>query len=269
MNSKLLVRGFGKVGKAIVDHKSTGLTIANMALTLLAVYNAVKYGPALKQKYEDAKAEGKTTAQAVKETVLTKEAAAIGAPAIGAMVSVGYLNKVTGDTIRNLTDNVSVAMASKEAFTKAAEEVVGKEKVDEIRKKVAVESAPGGYGSEVHKKKIQATGHGDYLFYFEDWDLWLYSNINHVRKVTIDYDQMLQHEGFISSSEYLMQLGVSPDVANTSAKRRLGWDMSHRIEIGDTLDVRVDDCDLPYYHIRFRYPPTDSWKPLHDIPFGR
>lgn len=256
MNAKLLLKN---LKRAAGKKKGTLLTIACVASTLLAVYEAVKNGPTLKKKYEEKKEETGSTLEGVKAAVFTKEAAEVAIPTATSIASVVALNVTTGETIRNLTDMYTTATTGKEIFEKYAKEEIGEEKVNDIKEKVAKEMAPGGYGTQAFFDKVIPTGHGNYIFYDESLRIWFRSDLQFLRKLKNDYRDIQLNELFISIRDFYLDAGIPQEYLEGLDNR--GLNINHKIEF--SWDLRATENDEPYYHISWEYPPFDIWEPAH------
>lgn len=255
MKAKLLLKN---LKRAVGKNKGTLLTILSVGATLLAVYEGVKNGPKLKQKYEEKKEETGSTFEGVKAAALTKEAAQVAIPTAVSIGAVIALDVVTHNTIRNLTDMYTTATTGKDIFEKYAKEEIGEEKVKDIQEKVAKDMAPGGYATQVFFDEIIPTGHGKYIFYDEDIRLWYRCDLQYVRKLVNDYNDILQSELWVSAKDFYLDLGI-PKKYLEGVDR--GWNINHKLDL--SWEFRGTENDEPYYHTKWFYPPYDPWEPAH------
>lgn len=147
------------VAKIWDKHDSTILTATTIVATGAAVVFAIKDGPKCQKILKEKKEEGASNLETTK-AVLPYAARTMMAVAV-AWGSAILNHKRTGEKIVKLAEALAVANSLRDDTKKATVETVGKEKADEIDRRVMQSRAEN---VSTPMAEVENTGHGTYIF---------------------------------------------------------------------------------------------------------
>lgn len=223
-------------------HEGTILTALSMTTTVAAVYFAMKDSGKIAEALDKIHNDQEMSKLEKARTVLKPSARML--VATGASLGFQIANhKFAANTITSLTNAVTMYKTLNDEKDKVTAEVVGEEKAEEIRSKVAENRAAESY-SMFDLEKAEITGDGNDLLYFEYFDKWFYGSYNKVETVVNQANRMLNSGGPVSVNALFSDLHLKQKPCYNA----LGWkEYEGQIEISPVGDV--NDENRPYITI--------------------
>lgn len=164
----------------------------------------------------------------------------------------------SGKKITELTDKASSAINAYmvgKAIHDEYKEKYGPEVDDEMSRKASEKRAAAAYGDSGYPDTVIPTGHGNELWWVDDFGLWIQASWNWLEKVAIDADRDLRTEMWKPASDILLDWGV-PAKRIPAISKELGWNVDD-----GAIELQSPECDFddetgkPYGIIRFRTKP--------------
>lgn len=252
-------------------HDRTVLTGISMAATVIAVVEAWRVRPRCEAILEEMNEKGAGNAEKAK--ALGKEVVKVAVPLGVALVAHGAEYKKTGEKLSSAYNAISTYKTVDDIRKEVMKDELGKEKVEEIDKKVAkqeLESAVKVEGA------IQKTGHGDTLFIEDDyanvmwrgskdyWDLTI-SECNRALQSCYDkYTGLCVRDDFaLSIRDIIRRQGLK------SAKVTCMFEFSAREFKELPISLEPVEVDTPdggtelAYHVRYDESPTFAYTSMY------
>ena len=246
---------FGAIGEGVKKKQGTLLTIGCIGGTLAAVYFTWRDGPKLMAKLDEFKMD---TTMTFKDKA--REVGPIIAPAAiatGVSVTCAALNhKYASDTIRTLTDMLTLKNVADETFKKYTLEEAGEETYSKIEQRAALDYAKKTYPSTYNNvgTRVYETGHGQDLFFDSISQNWFRSDINHLKSVVNDLNQQIVSGIPVCLNELYNGWEV-PAVDDLDTREAKYWEIDEAGKIDITWYAQLDDTDHAYTLITFNTKP--------------
>lgn len=226
-------------------HEGTILTALSMTTTVAAVYFAMKDSGKIAEALDKIHNDQEMSKLEKARTVLKPSARML--VATGASLGFQVANhKFAANTISSLTNAVTMYKTLNDEKDKVTAEVVGEEKAEEIRAKVAENRAAESY-SMFDLERAEITGKGNDLIYFEYFDRWFYGSYNWVESVVNGCNSRLNEGEPISANDLLGDIGLK----RQRCYDRIGWhEFDDQIEV--VPDAGVNAENRPYIIVTLR-----------------
>ena len=230
-------------------HEGTILTVCSMASTVAAVYFAMKDSDKIAAALDKIRNDEEMTKVEKAKTLLKPTARVL----VSTGASLGFQlanHKFASNTISSLTNAVTMYKTLNDEKDKAIERkeeaienVVGKEKAEEINRNAAERHAEQTY-SMFDLESAEVTGHGNDLLYFEHFDTFFYGSYNHVESCVNAANRKLNSGCPVTVNELFSDIGLKMKPAYSS----IGWkEYDDCIEITPIGDV--NSANKPYVTI--------------------
>lgn len=144
----------------------------------------------------------------------------------------------------------SAAKKASDAYERQVIEHIGPKKNEEIRRKVVQEELRRNPAS---KADVIATGKGPYLCYDTMSGRYFMSDIETIRRVVNDLNQMMMSQMYVSLNEFYQELGLLPvDLGYDN-----GWNVDELIEI--QFSTMMSDDGRPCLVLQYLTQPRYSY----------
>lgn len=199
---------FAKMMEFAANHEVGIRAGAIIGSTLAAVYFAAKDSPKIMAKLDELDAAGATNLEKAKE-IAPIAARTLVATGISVGVTLGSAKKVSElvATVSTLSSAYSMAKTANSEFIEKAKEIVGEDKVQEIKRAVVNEKYPESNGGTPVPTVIN-TGHGDDLIYCEFSKDWMLSDVNYIRNVFLNVKRRVLGGYNVHWNEVAWELGI-------------------------------------------------------------
>ena len=225
------------VRRIATKHDSLILTAVNMGAVLATAYFALKEGPKAKEILDAKRAEGASNLEKGKAVAFScKKTMMAMAVAWGSAI----LNKkITGEKIATLSEALLLYKSLSDDTKKATEEVVGKEKAEEIEKAVTRKRV---MDRPVVLSEVESTGHGQYIFREPMTGKTFRASKDYIELVVSKYSEELgrHFKGIHGDPEYRSYADEDFEVSMTDIFSDIG--LSH-CGFADLFVWRAIDCD--------------------------
>ena len=178
--------------------------------TLAAVYFAAKDSPRLMKKLDELNVEGVTNLEKAK-AIAPIIAPTVVATGVSVGLTLSSAKKVSDlvTTVSTISSAYSMTKTAHEEFIEKAKEVVGEEKVQEIKRAVADDKYPEKQPGGNYVPKIIDTGHGNDLFYVEFTKDWILSDAAYIRNEFLNIkNTVISGYDMVSWNEAAYALGI-------------------------------------------------------------
>lgn len=216
--------------------------------TLAAVYFAAKDSPRLMKELDELNVAGATNLEKAK-AIAPIIAPTVVATGISVGMTLGSAKKVSDlvATVSTLSSAYSMTKTAQEEFIEKAKEVVGEEKVQEIKRAVADEKYPEKTSNGSYVKRVIRTGHGEDLFYLPFSDDWFLSDVHYVRNVGQNVKSKALGSSMVFWNEFACDLGIP----SKQSQQGLAWtDDAVQFKLGDdellSFDAGIDESNKVY-----------------------
>ena len=237
MNIKALVGAGLAFAK---KHQGAILTGVSMCAYGYSLYRAIKDSPKILEKLDELNEQEATTMEKAK--AIAPEVAGIAVPFVVGGVSQLLCTKKLSDTVSSLANALTIGKVISDETNKAIEEEAGPEAAERIKERVAGKKAEYAYsGSMFDTEKIEVTGKGNDLIYFEDFDKWFFGSANYVEKVVNDANAKLNDGEPISANDFLSDIGLK----RLPVLNKVGWH-EYDDKIAITIGSDMNDDNRPY-----------------------
>lgn len=245
------------IGGFIMKHERILLTIVTIGAEGIAIYEGLKQGPVFDEVLEKVKNDEMTKKEAAKELALPAVKVAVPFAISGTAAILNH--KKASDTIQSLSSLIMLSKEAndfKDAYKQQVAKEFGPEKAEEFEKNIYRDRVKADYAREAIE--YIPTGHGNGRFY-EAWSgRYFLSDINYIKKIENDLNKLLRIEMWVSVNDIYSELGIPRSDCGTN----LGWHANDRNEIEFEFDCQMDENDIPYTILRFRYDPEPQWKKM-------